>query len=120
MANGDSPKKYAADIMAEVAKQLLTLASGFIVVSVALLDVMKPATGQTFAHFWLILLTWAFLVLSLLSGLFALGGIAATAHDKGTFDVDEPVTRFFQRSQQVLFVLSFVSFVLFAAANSAA
>lgn len=117
MSNDTDPKKFAVDTMVEVAKQLLTLASGFIVLSVSLLDLMIPDSGGTPKSFWLVILTWVALVLSILSGLLALGAVAATAHDKNTYDVDEPATTLFLRGQQVLFVAACAAFVWFAIVN---
>lgn len=117
MSDDSNPKKYAVDTMVEVTKQLLTLASGFIVLSVSLLDAMIPDSGGPAKSFGLVIVTWVSLVLSIMSGLLALGAIAATAQEEGAYNVDDAATKWLLRFQQILFVIAFTTFVCFAIAN---
>lgn len=117
MSGENNPKKYAVDTMVEVAKQLITLASGFIVLSVSLLDVMVPDSSSGPKCFFLMMGAWVLLLFSILSGLLALGAVASTAQEKQLYNVDDPTTRSCLCAQQVLFVLAFVLFVIFAGLN---
>lgn len=111
-------KKFAALTMVEVAKQLITLASGFIVLSISFVGfvVSGKVTGGT-NGFWLLIVTWIGLVLSISAGLLGLGAIAGTAHDQQTYNIDDPMTVQFLRAQQILFVAAFVLFICFAVNN---
>lgn len=112
-----SPKKFAVDLMTEVAKQLITLASGAIVLSVSFLDLIKGDTARVPEYFSLVIASWITLLLSILSGLLALGALATSAHLHGRFDIDNPTARFCLGLQQVLFVAAFAVFVWFAIEN---
>lgn len=116
MSNDIDLKKYAVETMVEVSKQLITLASGFIVLTVLLLDVIIPDSGGV-KSFWLMIMTWVLLLLSMLSWLFALGAVAATVQERLLYDVVGPTTTRCLQAQQVVFVMAFGLFVLFAAIN---
>jgi hypothetical protein len=110
------PRKYAVDMMVEVAKQLITLASGGLVLSLSLLGLMTQKAVAVHS-FWLIVVTWVSILLSVFSGLLGLGAIAAHAHVHNTFDVDETMTRSLLRAQQLAFIVAFGAFVWFGIVN---
>ncbi len=111
-------KKFAVETMKEVAKLLITLASGFLIITVSFLQFIVDANPKTsIEYFWLIVVTWALLVLSIMSGIIALGAIASTAHDNCSYNVDENWTKYSLMAQQIFFVLSSVSFVVFGTLN---
>lgn len=109
-------KKFAVDTMIGVAKLLVTLASGFIVLSVTLLGQLS-GEADPICHFWLIVVCWFTLIVSIGCGILSLGSIATSAHDHQKFDVDEPMTKWLLRVQQISFVLSFIFFVIYAWVN---
>lgn len=113
-------KKYGTDIAVEIVKQLITLASGFIVITGTVINIFFDKTGQgpIIEVFFAAVFSWIFALVSIASGIVALGGIATTTHDSETFDVDEAFTKWGMRSQQVSFLLMFASFVIFASINA--
>ena len=109
-------KKFAVDTMIGVAKLLVTLASGFIVLSVTLLGQLSGETDPI-SHFWIIVVCWFTLIVSIGCGILSLGSIATSAHDHSKFDVDDRMTKWLLRVQQLSFVLSFILFVIYAWVN---
>ena len=116
MAENDF-KQFAVETMIEVSRLLITLASGFLVLSVTLLKNLSSTPSDPIQHFWLMIICWSALIISIACGALSLGSIATSAHDEKKFDVDKPSTRWFLRGQQVLFVLSFIFFVIYAWIN---
>jgi hypothetical protein len=112
-------EKFAVETMVEVAKQLVTLSSGFIVVSVTLLKFIVPDVEHETVtiEYWPIVITWILLILSIGTGLLALGAVARTAHDDKKYDVDDSNTKLFLQMQQVFFAAAFAFFVYFSSAN---
>jgi len=110
-------KKFSTNVMIEVAKLLVTLGSGFIVLSISFLGFVNrsPPSGNT-QYFWLILVAWVCAIFSIIFGILSLGSIATTTNDKLIFDVDDRATSLFLKAQQIFFVFAFIFFCLFAAA----
>ena len=110
-------QKFATQTMIEVAKLLITLASGFFVLSTTLINIISNDVNDPVKAFWTIIVAWACLIVSIGSGILALGGIATSAHDDNKFDVDTPVTCWTLRAQQVFFVVAFLFVAWFAYSN---
>jgi hypothetical protein len=115
--NENNHKKFAAETMIDVTKLLVTLASGFFVLSTTLINILSDGIEDPLKAFWSLSVAWLCLILSITTGILALGGIATSAHDHGIFDVDAIVTKWMLRSQQVLFILAFIFVAWFAYAN---
>jgi hypothetical protein len=113
----DNPKKFAVDLMVEVAKQLITLASGALVLSISFMDFIGGDAPSALHGFWLVIASWIMFLASILTGLLALGALAAVAHLHGQFDVDTPMARLLLALQQLLFIVAFAAFVWFAIEN---
>ena len=111
-------KKFAVETMKEVAKLLITLASGFLVITVSYLQFIVNANPNTvIKYFSLIVVTWGILAFCIMSGIFALGAIATTTHDSNSYNLDEWWTKYSLRAQQVCFVVSFICFIVFGCKN---
>lgn len=110
-------QKFASETMIDIAKLLITLASGFFVLSAVLIKTFTDGPEDPVQSFCLLVLTWVLLIGSIAGGILALGGIATSANDQGKFDVDASVTKWMLRLQQILFVLAFISLAIFAAQN---
>jgi hypothetical protein len=110
-------RKFAVETMMDVAKLLITLASGFLVLSVSLLHYLSGGPSDPIRYFWLMLLCWFTLIVSIGCGILSLGAVATSAHDQQKFDVDETTTKWLLRGQQVCFVISFIFFVGYALVN---
>lgn len=110
-------KKFASQLMIDVAKLLITLASGFFVLSATLINILSDGKNDPIQAFWSLAICWICLIFSIIFGTLALGGIATAAHDKAKFDVDDSVTSIMLKLQQTLFVISFVFVAWFAFAN---
>jgi phosphatidylglycerophosphatase A len=110
-------RKFAVETMIDAAKLLITLASGFLVLSVTLLKHLSSTPSDPIHHFWLMILCWIALIVSIACGVLSLGAVATSAHDHEKFDVDELMTKWLLRGQQVLFVCAFVFFVIYAVVN---
>jgi hypothetical protein len=112
-------RKFSTTVMMEAAKLLITLASGFIVLSISFLSFVGKGstTPAPLQFFWLMILSWTAALLSIGFGILSLGGIATTAHDKFNYDVDDPTTRLMLKAQQISFVVGFILFCIFAAVN---
>ncbi len=103
--------------MLDVAKQLVTIASGFLVISVALLKVLLPNENGQLIAFWMIIGCWISIILSLACGFLAFGSVANTAHANSKYDIEAKWTKFFLQGQQILFALAFILFVWFVIEN---
>lgn len=110
-------KKFASETMIDVAKLLITLASGFFVLSAVLVKTFTDGAEDPVRSFCLLVITWILLIGSISGGILALGGIATSANDESKFDVDDSVTKWWLRLQQVFFVLAFIFLALFATQN---
>jgi len=110
-------KKFAAETMIDVSRLLVTLASGFFVLSTTLINVLSDGANDPLNDFWSLITCWLCLIASIAAGILALGGIATSAHNDEEFDVDATVTKWMLRVQQVLFVLAFGFVSWFAIAN---
>lgn len=110
-------KKFATETMLEMTKQLLTIASGFLVVSVALLKILWPQESGEIEYFWVVIIAWVCIVVSIASGLFVFGSVATSAHDRSEFNVDDGYTNLFLKIQQVAFFIAFGSFATFSGLN---
>lgn len=117
MSDAVNPTKFAVDLMIEVAKQLITLASGAIVLSVSFLDFVKGDDNLVPKCFELVIVSWVMLLFSIFSGLLALGSLATDAHRHARFDIYKPTTRVCLGLQQLMFIAAFAIFVWFAIEN---
>lgn len=115
--NEEDYKKFASETMVDVSKLLITLASGFFVLSTALINVLSEGKDDPISSFWSLVIAWFCLIVSIGGGVIALGGIATSAHDDKTFDVDAAVTNWALRIQQIAFLLAFVFVAFFAIQN---
>ena len=110
-------RKFAVETMIGVAKLLITLSSVFLVLSVTLLKELSKSPADPIQHFWLMVLCWIACIVSIACGVLSLGAIATLTHDHKKFDVDDQMTKWFLRGQQVLFVFAFVLFVIYGIVN---
>lgn len=108
-------KKYAVDMMVEATKQLIAISTAFIVVTVSFIKFIVPDfTSISECSMWLISISWSLLVLSILSGIAALGGISYSAYEDDKYDLSSNSIKYPMCFQQLLFVLAIIIFVLFA------
>lgn len=115
MNDPNSFKKFGTETAVEIVKQLITLSSGFIVVTVTVVAaVIKAEELEVIA---IAIFSWIFSIVSISSGILALGDIVTTTQDKNKFDVDEKYTRLFMQIQQVFFIFSFIFFIIFSCFN---
>lgn len=117
MPDDANPKKFAVDLMVEVAKQIITLASGAIVLSVSFLSFVKGDGKSELNCFGLVIVSWVMLLFSIFSGLLALGALATDAHRHAHFDIYKPTARVLLGLQQLMFIAAFAVFVWFAIEN---
>ena len=66
--NQEEYRKFSVDTMVEVAKLLITLSSGFLVLSVTLLKHLSSTPADPIKHFWLMIVCWISLVFSIACG----------------------------------------------------
>ncbi|HHF3072504.1 hypothetical protein ACEWBD_21085 [Vibrio parahaemolyticus] len=117
MENNESveTKKYAVDMMIEATKQLITISTASIVVTVSLIKLIIPDfTSVTIENIWLISTTWILLVASILSGIVALGGVSYSAYEKNKYDLSSKSIKYPMCLQQLLFVCAIIFFIRFA------
>ncbi|ELA9338396.1 hypothetical protein P7M26_24200 [Vibrio parahaemolyticus] len=117
MENNESveTKKYAVDMMIEATKQLITISTASIVVTVSLIKLIIPDfTSVTIENIWLISTTWILLVASILSGIVALGGVSYSAYEKNKYDLSSKSIKYPMCLQQLLFVCAIIFFICFA------
>lgn len=117
MENNESveTKKYVVDMMIEATKQLITISTASIVVTVSLIKLIIPDfTSVTIENIWLISTTWILLVASILSGIVALGGVSYSAYEKNKYDLSSKSIKYPMCLQQLLFVCAIIFFIRFA------
>jgi hypothetical protein len=102
MSDNNELSKFAVTTMIEVDKLLITLTSGFLVLSATIMNNLS-GPEDPIKDFWIIVLCWISSIISILSGIIALGAIATTAHNNKAYDVDEFWTTWFLRFQQSFF-----------------
>lgn len=110
-------RKFASEVMIDATKTLITLASGFFVLSTTLVNLLSDGVNDPIKGFWLLITTWMLLIISIGSGILALGSIATSAHDDQKFDLDSPWTAWTLRGQQVTFLLAFIAVSRFTFVN---
>ncbi len=111
----DEHGKYALDTMVEMSKQLIGLSTGIIVVTISFIRFILPEVGLNSSTSFFVIAAWILLIISIFCGFFSLGAIAATTNNEKVFDIKKGHSRKFLQAQQVLFILAFVLFVVFAA-----
>lgn len=120
-------RKFAAETMIDVSKLLITLASGFLVLTTSFLNYLpKPTPSVTptaaASHpvnaFWLLVASWFVLIVSIIFGVLGIGSIATTAQEQNCFNIDINRTNSYLQFQQILFILGFIIFVIFALLNA--
>ncbi|MDT8868277.1 hypothetical protein [Vibrio fluvialis] len=108
-------KRYAVDMMVEATKQLIAISTAFILVTVSFIQFLIPDFKNiSSCSMWLISITWAFLVFSILCGIISLGGIAYSAYEKNKYDLSNNSIKYPMCFQQLLFLLAVISFIFFA------
>lgn len=117
MGNSDSyeTKKYAVDMMVEVVKQLITIATAFIVITASFIEFIVPDFKSiSTPNMFIISASWFSSVLSILFGIVALGGVSYSAYEKNEYDLSRNSTKYSMCLQQLLFVLAICLFAFFA------
>lgn len=113
--NMSEQKKFGADKTVDVIKLLITLSVGFLGFSAALLKFTFDANTsfEIQGPYWFLIGSWTLILLVISSGVLALGSIITNAVDHDEFNVDTKWVQIPQMVQQVSFVASFVTYIIF-------
>jgi hypothetical protein len=117
----DEKLKKAFDLLAEVSKQLITLSTGILALTITFAkDLIKPADAPV----WLIKASWVLYVLSIVFGVLTLSTVAGNLEE--SYISDKPPTLyaksigFYHGTQMILFGIATALIVAFALSLSPA
>jgi len=120
MSNEENPatklRLKAFDSVSEWSKQITTIASASLVLSATFI---KDIMAGHAVHPWYLWISWVLLLLTIITGVFVLGTLAAQLNkgDQDTLDVYSPSIVGAAIVQTALFLLGMVAFIFFVASN---